>query len=171
MPAHQHLEQTILVASLNKFKSKYQPQQEYSSVSQVSPCMTAGEVLVLWLSSVYNLTNTIYSLNLFTCRQLILVLKDNEEVILILRPLPVYYYPTKNQIWKNGESNITRKDSELPFRSDSCSNNKNFIRASARSQKKSQIRGVFRDKFVEKSANFAVISREFSGQTSPKSNQ
>ena len=77
--------------------------------------MTAGAVLVLWLRSVYNLTNTIYSLTLFTCRQLILVLKDNyREVILILRPLPVYYYPTKNQIWKNGESNVTRKDSEFP---------------------------------------------------------
>ena len=28
-----------------------------------------------------------------------------------------------------------------------------------------------RDKFAEKSADFAVISREFSGQTSPKSNR
>ena len=34
--------------------------------------------------------------------------------------------------------------------------------------RKSQISGDFRDKLAEKSANFAVISQEFSGQTSPK---
>ena len=32
-------------------------------------------------------------------------------MIFILRPLSVYYYPTKNQIWKTGESNITQKRS------------------------------------------------------------
>ena len=34
--------------------------------------------------------------------------------------------------------------------------------------RKSQISGDFRDKLAKQSANFAVISQEFSGQTSPK---
>ena len=65
----------------------------------------------------------------------------------------------------------TQHEKILSSLSDSCSNNTNFIRASDRSQKKSQIRGVFWDKFTEKSADFAVISREFSRETSPKSNR
>ena len=36
--------------------------------------------------------------------------------------------------------------------------------------KKVKFRGIFRDKIVEKSADFAGISREYSGQTWPKSN-
>ena len=37
--------------------------------------------------------------------------------------------------------------------------------------RKSQILWDFMDKFAEKLADFTGISREFSGQTSPKSNQ
>ena len=37
-------------------------------------------------------------------------------------------------------------------------------------EEKVKFYGIFRDKFAEKLANFAVISLEFSGQTSPKSN-
>ena len=44
-------------------------------------------------------------------------------------------------------------------------------RASDRSRKKVKFRGIFGDKFAEKSADFAGISRKFSGQTSPKSSQ
>ena len=44
-----------------------------------------------------------------------------------------------------------------------------IVRALDRSKVK--FRGIFRDKFVEKSADFAGISQEFWGQTSPKSNR
>ena len=37
-------------------------------------------------------------------------------------------------------------------------------------EEKVKFYGIFRDKFAEKLANFVVISLEFSGQTSPKSN-
>ena len=37
--------------------------------------------------------------------------------------------------------------------------------------KKVEFRGIFGDKFVEKTADFAGISREFSGQTSPKNKE
>ena len=37
-------------------------------------------------------------------------------------------------------------------------------------EEKVKFYGIFRDKFAEKLANFAVILLEFLGQTSPKSN-
>ena len=37
--------------------------------------------------------------------------------------------------------------------------------------RKSQFCGIFKDKFAEKSADFAVIPHEFSRQTTPKSNR
>ena len=46
-----------------------------------------------------------------------------------------------------------------------CKRGYYLVRASDRSWKKVKFRGIFRDKITEKSANFAGISQEFSGQT------
>ena len=45
------------------------------------------------------------------------------------------------------------------------------IRVSDRSRKKDKFCGIFRDKFAEKSVDFAGISRGYSGQTLPKNNR